>query len=229
MFISVEGADYSGKTTQVGVMKEYYESRSRTVLVTREPGGTEVGMKIREILVQEDTINDPLSVVTQTLLLCAARVHHVDKVIIPALKRGEIVISDRFIDSTYVYQGLLYNHSDLIKGLISIDKMKYLGIRPDFTFFYDIEYETMVERMKARGASNKLDEKYAKLGERPIDSFKHHFYALNKTDPKRVKIIDGCQDIDTVKQSTVELSKLVLEEYWSLSNIYLMQVKDIKK
>lgn len=213
MFISVEGPDYSGKTTQVSVIKDYYESLGKKVLVTREPGGTDVGMKIREILVQEDAVNDPLSVITQTLLLYAARVHHVDKVIIPALQRGEIVISDRYIDSTYVYQGLVYDHSDLINGLLSVDKLAYLSIRPDYTFYYDIDYETMVKRMHARGVSNKLDEKYAKLKEGPIDAFKGHFYELNKTAPERVKIVDGCQGISEVKESTLELSRAALEEF----------------
>lgn len=229
MFITVEGPDYSGKTTQVAVIKDYYESLGRTVTVTREPGGTEVGMKIREILVQEDAVNDPLSVTTQLLLLFAARVHHVDKVIIPALERGEIVISDRYIDSTYVYQGLMYNHSDLIKGLLGTDKLKHLSVRPDFTFYYDIDYETMLARMAARGVSNTWDEKYAKMKELPIDAFKHHFYTLNQKDPGAIKIIDGCQDIETVKESTVELSKAALRALRYRAAPYLEQVKLLKE
>lgn len=228
MFITVEGPDYSGKTTQVAVIKDYYESIGKTVTVTREPGGTDVGMKIREILVQEDTINDPLSVTTQLLLLFAARLHHVDKVIIPALERGEIVISDRYIDSTYVYQGLIYNHKNAIKGLLSIDKIKHLQVRPDCTFYYDICYDTMMVRMDARGASNKLDEKYAKLRELPIDAFKFHFYELSKKLPGAIKIIDGCQGMDTVKESTLELSRAALEAFEYVPAPYLEQVKLLK-
>lgn len=228
MFITVEGPDYSGKTTQVAVIKDYYESLGRTVTVTREPGGTEVGMKIREILVQEDTVNDPLSVTTQLLLLFAARVHHVDKVIIPALLRGEAVISDRYIDSTMVYQGLLYNRTGMIKRLLQIPELKHLSARPDYTLYYDIDFDTMMSRMQARGVSNKLDEKYAQLKERPIDAFKHHFYELNKTAPESVKVIDGCQDMDTVKESTVELARHFLRDRDDIRMTYLDKVVELK-
>ncbi len=228
MFITVEGPDYSGKTTQVAVIKDYYESLGRTVTVTREPGGTVVGMKIREILVQEDTVNDPLSVTTQLLLLFAARVHHVDKVIIPALQRGEVVISDRYIDSTYVYQGLMYNKASVIKRLLQLPELNHLNVRPDYTFFYDIDYDTMAARMKARGASNTWDEKYAKLKELPIDAFKHHFYELSKKTPGSIKIVDGCQDINTVKESTVELSRAALVDHEYLRATYLDKVLEVK-
>ena len=228
MFISVEGPDYIGKTTQVAIIKDYYESIGKTVTVTREPGGTEVGMKIREILVQEDSVNDPLSVTEQLLLLYTARLHHVDKVIIPALKRGEVVISDRYIDSTYVYQGLMYNHKGVIDKLLQVPTLKHLISRPDYTFYYDIDFDTMSARMAARGVSNKLDEKYAKLKELPIDAFKHHFYELNKKDPGAIKIIDGCQDIDTVKESTLTVCKSVLEAFSNVRTPYLDRVLEIK-
>lgn len=225
MFITVEGPDYSGKTTQVEYIKDYYESIGKAVLVTREPGGTAVGMKIREILVNEDTKNDPLSVTTQLLLLFAARAHHVSSVVIPALKEGAVVISDRFIDSTYVYQGLMYNHKSTIDQLLRVDHLSHLRARPDYTFFYDIDYETMLARMQYRGVSNSLDEKYAKLKERPIDDFKHHFYSLNQINPGAIKIIDGTQDLQTVKQATVALCGQVTASFGKVDLPYLEQVK----
>lgn len=227
MFITVEGPDYSGKTTQVAVIKDYYESIGKTVLVTREPGGTPVGMKIREILVNEDTKNEPLSVTTQLLLLFAARAHHVNSVVIPALKKGAVVISDRFIDSTYVYQGLMYNHKSTIDQLLKVEHLSHLRVRPDYTFFYDIDYETMLARMQSRGVSNSLDEKYAMLKERPIDAFKHHFYGLNQINPGAIKIIDGTRDMQTVKQATVALCGQVTASFGKVDLPYLEQVKNL--
>lgn len=214
MFITVEGADYSGKTTQVGVIKDYYESLGRVVTVTREPGGTSVGMKIREILVGEDQ-DDPLSVTEQLLLLYAARSNHVDKVIIPALERGEIVVCDRYIDSTYVYQGLIHNHKEIIDSLLRVPTLSHLRTRSDYTFYYDIDYETMSTRMASRGVSNALDEKYARLGDLPIDAFRRHFHELAQERPGAIRVIDGRLGIGEVTEATVAACKSVLEAYGS--------------
>lgn len=212
MFISVEGADYSGKTTMCGVMADYFKSIGKEVLITREPGGTEMGTQIRSILVNEKVDTDPIDIPTQILLLFAGRIHHINSVIIPALEEGKVVISDRFIDSSFVYQGLMYGHSDFIKKLISLTEIQYLQVRPDYTVFYDIDYATMLERMNKRGEYNSLDEKYAKLKERPLDCFKQHFYELqsSKTYGNRIKIVDATKVISTVSSSTVEICKEIM-------------------
>jgi dTMP kinase len=224
MFITVEGPDFSGKTTQVGVMKNYFESLGRQVVVSKEPGGTDVGTKIREILVKEDYVNDPLSVSTQILLLLASRIHHVNKVILPALRQGKIVISDRYIDSTYVYQGLVYKHKDFIEKLLEIDKLNYLATRPDYTFFYDIDYDTSIKRANERGISNDLDSKYASLKEKPLNCFKEHFIGLDKTYPSRIKMIDGTGDIDTVKKCTTAACREADEHYTLSDDSYLLSM-----
>ena len=209
MFISVEGADYSGKTTMCGVMADYFKSMGKEVLITREPGGTEMGTQIRSILVDEDIESDPIDVPTQLLLLFASRIHHINSVILPALKEGKVVISDRFIDSSFVYQGLMYGHSEFIRKLIDITEIQYLQVRPDYTVFYDIDYATMLERMNKRGEYNSLDEKYAKLKERPLDCYKQHFYELqsSKTYGNRIKIVDANAAIPTVTNATIEICK----------------------
>jgi dTMP kinase len=206
MFISLEGADYSGKTSMSLIMKEYFESMGKTVTLTKEPGGTAMGTKIREILINEDVINDPLEPTTQAMLLTAARVHHIKTVIIPALIHGHVVISDRFIDSTHVYQGLLFKKKEFIKQLLAIKEFNFLNVRPDYTFFFDINFDTMLERMNKRSDSNALDKKYAALKEAPIDCFKQHFYELNHKGYERIKIIDANQDMDTVKETVLAVS-----------------------
>lgn len=207
MFITIEGADFSGKTTMSNVIKDYFERMGQTVLLTREPGGTTIGGIIRKILTEEDVANDPLSVSTQILLFYAARIHHVNTVIIPALNSGKVVISDRFIDSTLVYQGLMYEHSDVIDSLTSIHKLRYLRERPDFTFYYDIDHSTLINRMKERSDHNSLDIKYAKLGETPLDCFKQHFYELSHSNRSAVKIINANESMNVVKDTTLQLIK----------------------
>jgi len=207
MFITIEGADFSGKTTMSNVIKDYFERMGKSVLLTKEPGGTVVGGVIRKILTEEDVSNDPLSVSTQILLLYAARIHHVNTVIIPALNSGKIVISDRFIDSSLVYQGLMYEHLDVIESLTSIHKLRYLSERPDYTFYYDINHNTLVSRMQQREDHNALDIKYAKLGETPLDCFKQHFYELSHSNASTVKIIDANENINVVKDTTLQLIK----------------------
>jgi dTMP kinase len=122
-------------------------------------------------LVNEDIDKDPIDIPTQLLLLYAGRIHHVRSVILPALARGAIVISDRYIDSSLVYQGLMYGHSDFIEKLVGIKEIQYLQTRPDYTFYFDIDYDTMVKRMANREEYNSLDEKYSRLKERPLDCF----------------------------------------------------------
>jgi dTMP kinase len=207
MFITIEGADFSGKTTMSNVIKDYFERMGQAVLLTREPGGTTIGATIRKILTEEDLVNDPLSVSTQILLLYAARIHHVNTVIIPALNNGKVVISDRFIDSTLVYQGLMYEHSDMIDTLTNAHKLRYLRERPDYTFYYDIDHSTLLDRMKERSDHNSLDIKYAKLGETPLDCFKQHFYELSQSNPYSVKIIDANGSMNVVKDTTLQLIK----------------------
>lgn len=208
MFISVEGVDYSGKTTMCGVIKEYFESRGREVVVSREPGGTVVGNQIRSILVNEDLQKEPLSIPTQILLFYASRMPHIERVIIPALKAGKVVISDRFMDSSLVYQGLMYGGSELISRLVGIPELKCMDIRPDYTIFYDIEYETMAARMNARGDSNTLDRKYSKLKQVPIECYKEHFYGLQSRMGDGIKIVDGNGTVEEVGIAT----KAICEE-----------------
>lgn len=232
MFISVEGADYSGKSTMCEVIREYYTARGREVLVTREPGGTALGNGIRSILLNEDVKRDPLAVVTQVMLFYAARIHHINTVIVPALEAGKVVVSDRFMDSSLVYQGRVYGHSKFIESLVSIPEIAYLQVRPDYTIYFDIDYETMISRMNKRGDQNALDVKYAKLKELPLDCFKQHFYELQKSLGKRIQIIDSNGPIETVETATLSVCSEIantmekmLQRNWPLHDTYLARLE----
>ncbi|MDG7056445.1 MAG: dTMP kinase [Wolbachia endosymbiont of Meromenopon meropis] len=142
MFITLEGIDGSGKTTQSELLANYLKQTrgENNVILTREPGGTNFGEKIRRVLLKDD-----IDFVSELLLLTSMRYEHVQKIILPALREGKIVICDRFIDSTIAYQGYGFGIDlDLIKNLYKLIKIK----RPDITFILDIDVQTGLNRAK---------------------------------------------------------------------------------
>ncbi|ADE30230.1 dTMP kinase [Rickettsia prowazekii] len=177
-FITFEGVDGIGKSTQSKMLYEYLKSQKIPVILTREVGGTTVAEKMREILVNEELL--PMSELLQAM---AARYDHMARKIIPALKDGYIVICDRFIDSTACYQGLeLENGIDLV---YSLHKTLMPSLMPDITFFIDVEPHTAIKRVNARNMSNKFDI-------RSIDFYKKIytcFKELSNRFPERIKTI----------------------------------------
>lgn len=143
-FITVEGIEGSGKTTLAKGLFEELKSKGFPVLLTWEPGGTDLGEKIREILLHSDEI----SPWTELLLFIASRKEHVEKKILPALRKGEIVISDRFDDSTIAYQG--YGRSLNIRLIKRFNKVATSGLKPNITFLIDIDPEISLKRLKGK-------------------------------------------------------------------------------
>lgn len=152
MFITFEGGEGSGKSTQVKLLAEYLKKQGRVVAITREPGGTPTAEKIREILLG----NSELTPQEQCFLNFAARIDHVEKMIKPALKNGVVVISDRFFDSTYAYQG--YAQGLPIKTIKSIHKAAINNFKPDLTIILDIDPLVAKKRIGARGGQNHYDK-----------------------------------------------------------------------
>ena len=134
-FISFEGGEGTGKSTQSKLLFEYLKKEKIPAILTREPGGTETAEKIREILVTGKA--NKIIAKTELLLHYAARLDHMEKVILPALSKGKIVISDRFFDSTYAYQG--YGHSVDIKMIDKLNQISLGGFKPDVSFIFDID------------------------------------------------------------------------------------------
>ncbi len=152
-FLSIEGPEGSGKSTHTPYLVQLLQERGYEVVQTREPGGTPVGEKLRSIV-----LNDPVSIKTEIMLMFASRNELLREVILPAVNRGAIVIADRFVDSSYAYQG--YGREALAE-VEMMDKFVLDGFRPDGTLFFHIFYETMIERMKARGGASDRFEKEA--------------------------------------------------------------------
>lgn len=183
-FITFEGGEGSGKSTQCQMLYEYLKSQNIPVILTREVGGTNVAEKMREILVHTDLL--PMSELLQAM---AARYDHMVKKIIPALQAGNIVICDRFIDSTVCYQGLeLENGIELVYNL---HKDLMPPLMPDITFFIDVESSIAIKRVNSRNMSNKFDVRGLDFYNKIYDCFKE----LSKNFPERIVTIKA-SDLD---------------------------------
>ncbi len=197
LFLTFEGIDGSGKTTQMRRLAERLRARGRTVLETVEPGGTAIGRKIRHILL--DAASQELSPTAELLLYFASRAQNVDEVILPALARGEIVLADRFTDSTLAYQGC--GRGLGAEMVLALDRIACRGLKPDLTLLVDIDVETSLARARARnraGASGetRMDEQSLEFHRKVYDAY----HALAAREPQRVRLIDGSKSMDEVEQ-----------------------------
>ena len=194
MFITLEGPEGSGKTSQLPEMADFICQRGYDVMVTREPGGTSVGDQIRDVLMNLDNV--AIVPRTEILLFQAARAQHVEEVIRPALAEGKVVICDRFGDSTLAYQG--YGHETDLKTLRYLVDYATGGLKPDLTLLLDIAVGEGFQR-KVENASewNRLDA-YARAFHERV---RQGYYELIKADPERWRIIDAAKDKDQVQQA----------------------------
>ena len=188
LFISFEGLDGSGKTTQMRRLAKRLRARGHVVLETVEPGGTEIGGKIRQVLL--DAANQELSPTAELLLYFASRAQNVDERISPALRRGEIVLADRFTDSTLVYQGC--GRGLGAETVLALDRVACRGLKPDLTLLVDIDVETSLARARARNAAQpagetRMDEQSLEFHRKVYEAYQ----ALAAGEPERIRRIDG--------------------------------------
>ncbi len=201
LFISFEGGEGSGKTTQINRLAEKLTQKKHKVVTTREPGGTPEGEKIRELLVQRD--GGDWSPMAECLLLYAARVMHIENTIKPALEKNKIVISDRFFDSTFAYQG--YGRGLPIEKVIQLNNLTIGDFKPDITFILDIEAEKGLERSTRRLATESLhlkqtEDRFENLDLAFHKKLRQGFLDIAKKDPARCHIIDATKDIDAISK-----------------------------
>jgi dTMP kinase len=193
MFITFEGGEGSGKSTQAKLIAEHLIKSGKKVVLTREPGGTELAEKIRNLLLGSSEINDPM---TELLLLTAARKNHIQNLIMPALNDGKIVISDRFLDSTLVYQG--YVKKLEIQKIMTISKAAFDEFMPDITFLIDIDPQVGKDRIaKNRNETNHYDKKNLEFHE----SIRKAYLEIANLNSKRIKVIDGSLTLEQVTKN----------------------------
>ncbi|HEX2998172.1 MAG TPA: dTMP kinase [Anaerolineales bacterium] len=198
MFITLEGPEGSGKTSHIPYLVEYLREKGHTVFPTREPGGTSIGEQIREVI--HDLKNVEMHPRAETLLYQAARAQIVEQVIKPRLKAGEIVISDRYYDSTIAYQG--YGHQQDLEQVRALVKYATGGLKPDLTVLLDVDVEEGLKRKKKDNEWNRLDAYTVEFHQR----VRAGYLVMVKQEPDRWVVLDAGQKWNDVQQ---ELRKTI--------------------
>lgn len=195
-FITFEGIDGAGKSTHVETIADYLRSLGKTVVTTREPGGTPLGERLRELLLHE-----PMHLETEALLMFASRREHIAKLIAPALERGDWVISDRFTDATFAYQGggrqLAINKLDVLEQWVHAE------FQPHLTLLFDVPLEVARERLDKTRSLDKFEREQQDFFARVRNAYLQRAAQF----PMRIRIIDSTQPMDEVNQ---QLEQLVL-------------------
>ena len=203
-FISFEGIEGTGKSTQAKLLAEYLSLKGYRVIQTMEPGGTKISLKIRELLLSLDSRE--MDQVTELLLYNAARVQHIKEVIEPALERGDIVITDRFSDSTIAYQG--YARGIDLQLIDSLDMIATKKLRPDITILLDIDVKTGLARNKVLNKSDRLELEGISFHEK----VRMGFAQIAAREPERVKVLDCAEGLDGVHRKVVKIILQFLEK-----------------
>lgn len=195
-FITFEGVDGAGKSTHLAWFADALRQRGRDVIVTREPGGTPLGEQLREMV-----LNQSMSIGTEAMLMFAARIEHVEQVIKPALQSGKWVISDRFSDASFAYQGSG-------RGM-DWEKLKQLeqwvGLQPDLTLFFDVPIEVARQRLANNVSLDRFEQEQGEFFERVRAGY-HRRVAEN---PARFKVIDAAQTLEAVKQQLAAIIEAI--------------------
>ena len=211
LFITLEGGDGSGKSTQIRNIEKFFTEKGLVVLHTREPGGPRISEKLREILL--DTGNTEMEAVTEMFIYAAARAQHVRETVIPALERGEIVICDRFVDSSIAYQAYGRCLGDMVA---EVNRHATGGLSPDLTIWLDIDPETGKARASGDKGPDRLDLETSDFHERVREGYK----AIAKAEPDRFKGSD-----EYLKCITKEVTIPVLRKDFTIDPYMIYQAK----
>ncbi len=216
-FITIEGIEGSGKSTLRSKLADFVRSSDREVIITREPGATDLGRSLRNILLSPETKN--LSSHAELMLFCADRAQHVEEVIRPALERGAVVLCDRYVHSTLAYQG--YGRGLDMEILSSISNFVTGGLMPDMVLLLDLDPAEALGRVQTRAEKSTLSFNVSRLEQQgEIDRFEQQslefhtrirdgFLKLAEEDPQRFTIIDAANDPDSVLSEAISAIKAV--------------------
>jgi len=209
VFITFEGPEGSGKSTQLRLLGKKLRGQNRPVLETAEPGGTPIGLQIRRVLL--DAKNQELCPTAELLLMFAARAQNVDQAILPALANGQVVLCDRFTDSTLVYQGAARGLGAEV--VYDVDRIACRGLVPDLTLVIDIDVETGLARAHRR--NQRTQDVETRLDEQSLEfhrKVRAAYHQLAEDESKRVKLIDGSREEEQVAQAVLTAVQPLLAE-----------------
>ena len=191
-FITIDGVEGAGKSTQIDFIYNLLKSKGIKLILTREPGGTDLGARIRELLLGNDI--DSMHSDTELLLMFADRNEHIQTKVIPALESGHWVLSDRFTDASYAYQG--GGRGLDVKRIAELEKWVLQGFVPDLTFLLDVDIELGMRRIKSRGMKDRIEQETMDFFARVRDSY----IQRSQMFPDRIKLIDATKSIENTSQ-----------------------------
>src|SRR3989338_7417132 len=200
-FITFEGVDGAGKSTHLAWFADALRQRGHDVIVTREPGGTPLGEQLREIL-----LNQPMSIGTEALLMFAARLEHIEQVIKPALHAGKWVVSDRFSDASFAYQG--GGRGLDWEKLSHLEQWVHPDLQPDLTLFFDVPVEVARQRLKSPDNTRPNNTSLDRFEQEQAEFFERVRAGYHKRvlqNPQRYRVIDAARPMDAVKQKLEEI------------------------
>jgi dTMP kinase len=197
VFITIEGIDGAGKTTHLQWLGEYFtRRRGRSVVTTREPGGTPLGEAIRELLLNSDCT---ITAETEALLMFAARREHLDRIILPALAAGHVVLSDRFTDATFAYQG--WGRGVSLARLKILEEWVQGELQPDLTLYFDVPVHIGRERLRQGQPLDRFEREQADFFERVRSGYADRA----ARDPHRVRVIDSSRSVADVENEIEDI------------------------
>lgn len=194
MFITFEGADGCGKTTQLELLAQYLKDEGKEVITTREPGAKGLGEKVREILLNYD---GEVSDRCESFLFLADRAQHIDMIVNPAVESGKIVLCDRHIDSSVAYQG--YGRGLDIERIDKLNMIATNGKRPDLTLVFDIDIDTSMKRVGVE------KDRMENAGNEFFNRVREGYLELAKQEPQRIKVLDATKSIDEIHKSVIKI------------------------
>ena len=203
IFITMEGPDGSGKSTQIALLREYLEKEGYEVLITREPGGNTISEAIREIILNKDFTE--MSSITEMLLYAAARAQLIDQIVGPALESGQAVISDRFVDSSLVYQGIARGIG--VEKVYEVNSLAIGKYMPDVTFLLDLPAEVGISRKKDQKELDRMELESLEFHKKVAQGYRD----MATRFPERIRTIDATLPAD-------EISGLIITEVHAILN-----------
>ncbi|MBN1365725.1 MAG: dTMP kinase [Syntrophaceae bacterium] len=198
-FITFEGIEGSGKSTQIKLVAEYLTKNNVKLIVTQEPAGTEIGRKIGEILFNRE--HSHLCAETEVLLFCAARAQHVREVIMPALKQDKLVMCDRFSDATFVYQGA--GRGLDLEFIKLINNYSSMLVKPDMTLLFDLPVEIGLQRAEKRNGSLTKPSATDRFERENVDfhrRIREGYLDISRREPQRFRLIDANRNVDVIQK-----------------------------
>lgn len=203
-FITFEGVEGAGKTTNIEFIAEKIQSTGQEIILTREPGGTKIGEAIRDILLSKDL--PEMHHDTELLLMFAARAEHVQRVILPALNAGKWVLCDRFTDASYAYQGA--GRGIDLSRIATLENWVQGDLRPDHTFLFDLDAKTGLARATSRGETDRFEQQHIDF----FNKVRQHYLNRAQQNPQRFKIIHAQHDLKMVQQQITEKLNEILSD-----------------